>query len=162
MTQWTKPISVLFAASLAFAVIAGCEWGRLVQVDTPPAIAAAQGLEPRLSLTDAGYEYDRWLADVQRDGRRWQGEIERASQVVAWLDTFTLAAVDEIGPQLAGVPLVGFAVPFLAGLAGLMKRRPGDVSGDEIKQTHDSTWNEAFEAGKRAALEGVREARSSS
>lgn len=156
MTNWMKYGAIGTAIFVFFAAVAGCDWGDAVRAETPPRIAQERQIADSIPLNDAVYEYEDWLSDTRRDGERWKAEIEKASQIVAFLDTFTLRALGELGPAVAGVPVLSALVPAVVGIGGLMLKRPGDKSGIEA----DKLWDEAFAAGKQAALDGVREAKS--
>lgn len=165
--NWAKPLGITAILLVFFGAVAGCNWGDAVRADVPKGIQASEGLPPSMPLNDSVDAYEDWLSQTTRDGRRWQAEIERASNIVAFLNTFTLKAVGEIGPAVAGVPVLSALVPALTGLAGLMLKRPGDVAkrdaeqaAREAKIAENNAWDEAFEAGKRAALEGIREVKS--
>lgn len=151
-----KALVIAAAVFVIFAAISGCEWGDMVRVDTPKNVQESRALPAKMPVNDAVYEYEDWLAATERDGRRWQAEIESASQIVAFLNTFSLRAIGELGPAVAGVPVLSALVPALVGLGGLLVRRPGDVSATDAKRQSDQNWDEAFQAGKQAVMDGIR------
>lgn len=147
------------AAAIFIGTIGGCDLGDAITVSTPSVIQADEGLPARMTLNEAEDAFPIWKLKTETAGQQWRDNIDRSNQVRVMLETFALSQLDEFGPQLAGIPVLGTSLPLLTGLAGLLIKRPGDKTKDEAMVEQDSAWDEAFEAGKKAALEAFREAR---
>ncbi|MFW5679525.1 MAG: hypothetical protein ACOC3D_04620 [Pseudomonadota bacterium] len=110
---------VIGAIVLVSAVIAGCaglDLGDIVQSRTPPDIQQQTGLPAKLPLNEAQVQYQAWYEDVQRAGTQWKNSIERSAEIRAMLGQLTMQGMENLGPTLAGVPVLGPAVPAATGL----------------------------------------------
>lgn len=141
-----KQILILvFALALASGVVAGCagfDLGDLVQAPTPPDIQQQTGLPSKLSLNEARMQYQAWYEDVQRAGTQWKNEIERAAEIRAMLGQLTMQGLNNLGPTLAGVPVLGPAVPAATGLLAFML----GVSGRGKEK--EKSYNAGLKKGK--------------
>ena len=124
--------------SLSLAACAGFDLGDLVQVKTPRAIQQTTGLAARTSLNEAEAEYRAWFEDVQRTGAQWKASIERGTEIRGLLGQLTLSALDQVGPTLAGVPVLGPALPALAGLAGLF------LGSGRLRKEKEASFNKGL------------------
>lgn len=157
----TATIVLALVASLAVASLGGCDFGDLIRVKTPRNIQATETLPPTLTLNEAREEYENWVNATRNDSMRWRTSIERGDEISDLFAQIVLQGLNDVGPELAGVPVLGPALPLLTGIAGaFFVRRPGDKKAKDADTEKDAAWDEAFAAGKAAALEAFREARS--
>lgn len=148
MTTRTALYVVLFL--LLGAVLASCtafDLGDLVKVGTPESVQRSEGLSATLSLNDAEHEYRKYFENVQADLVRWRSEIERADQVAGMIGQLTLNALDQAGPMIAGVPVLGSSLPVVAGLVGLALGR-GNLRKEKEK---------SYNAGQLKASDIIRQ-----
>jgi len=132
----------LVMLALALAACAGFDLGDIVKVRTPHEIQQTTGLASRVSLNEAEAEYRAWFEDVQRTGAQWKASIERAGEIRGLLGQLTLNALDEIGPTLAGVPVVGPALPALTGIVGLF------IGSGRLRKEKEASFNKGLKEGK--------------
>ena len=168
--------AIALAASVAVAALSGCDFGDVIRVKTPRHVQQTAGLPETMSLNESEAEFRLWFDDTQRVGAEWKASIERSNQIKNLLDQISLNVLNEYGPVIAGVPVLGPSLPLITGLAGVLFPRPGEKKRVQAaiaeaekqaeenvravqKAEHDKTWDEAFEAGKRSAIDGFREAK---
>lgn len=132
----------LVMLALALAACAGFDLGDIVKVRTPNAIQQTTGLPSRVSLNEAEAEYRAWFENVQRTGAQWKASIERAGEIRGLLGQLTLSALDEVGPTLAGVPVVGPALPALTGIVGLF------IGSGRLRKEKEASFNKGLKEGK--------------
>ena len=135
-------IFCLVMITLALAACAGFDLGDIVKVRTPHAIQQTTGLAARTTLNEAEAEYRAWFENTQRTGAQWKANIERANEVRALLSQVTLSALDEVGPTLAGVPVVGPALPALTGLVGLF------IGAARLRKEKEASFNKGLKEGR--------------
>ncbi|MFI4860261.1 MAG: hypothetical protein ACIAXF_06220 [Phycisphaerales bacterium JB063] len=140
-------IVAIAAVTLALAACAGFDLGDVVQARTPQRVQQTEGLPARLSLNESQSEYEAWLQETQRTGTQWKTNLDKANQVRVVLNQLSLAAMDEFGSAIAGVPVLGPALPLLAGALGLMVRRPGDVNQKQLAKEKQASFNKALQLG---------------
>lgn len=142
--KYTKPIIfgvVLLLVSGMMAAVSGCDVGDLVSVKTPPKIQQTTGLPSKLTLNESQLEYQDWFQSVQSQGAQWKNSIEKGNEVKNVINQLTMDALDTIGPSIGGIPMLGPAIPLVAGLVGLTLRRPGDVSKDALRKEKEDSFN---------------------
>ncbi|MBX3364012.1 MAG: hypothetical protein KF866_04535 [Phycisphaeraceae bacterium] len=132
----------LVMLTLALAACAGFDLGDVVKVRTPNAIQQTTGLPARVSLNEAEAEYRAWFENVQRTGAQWKASIERAGEIRGLLGQLTLSALDDVGPTLAGVPVVGPALPALTGIVGLF------IGSGRLRKEKEASFNKGLKEGK--------------
>ena len=137
-------ITILVCAAFLMAACAGFDLGDVIQARTPNRVQQTEGLPSSMSLNESEVEYQTWLTDTQRTGTQWKNNLERANQTRAVLNQLTLSALDEFGPAIAGVPVLGPALPLLAGLIGLTFRRPGDVNQQTLRKEKEASFRKAL------------------
>lgn len=146
--KYTKPIVftlVLLLVSGMVAAMSGCDVGDLVSVKTPPKVQQTTGLPSKLTLNESQIEYQDWLLSVQSQGSQWKNSIEKGNEVKNVINQLTMAALDTVGPSINGIPMLGPAIPLIAGLVGLSLRRPGDVSKDDLRKEKENSFNAGIE-----------------
>lgn len=132
----------LVMLTLALAACAGFDLGDIVKVKTPNPIQQTTGLASRISLNEAEAEYRAWFENTQRTGAQWKASIERAGEIRGMLGQLTLSALDEVGPTLAGVPVVGPALPALTGIVGLF------IGSGRLRKEKEASFNKGLKEGK--------------
>lgn len=138
-------VMYVFAAvmlSLVLAACAGFDLGDVVKVKTPNTIQQTTGLASRVSLNEAEAEYRAWFENTQRTGSQWKASIERAGEIRGLLGQLTLSALDSVGPTLAGVPVVGPALPALTGIVGLF------IGSGRLRKEKEASFNKGLKEGK--------------
>jgi hypothetical protein len=133
--------------ALVLASCAGIDLGDLVKVKTPNAIQQTTGLRATLSLNEAEAEYQNWFNQTQAIGAQWKGNIERAGEVRGLLGQLTLSALDTVGPTVAGVPVLGPALPALTGIVGLF------IGSGRLRKEKEASFNKGLETGRDMAVE---------
>lgn len=133
---------VMLIVVLLLAACAGLDLGDIVHVRTPNAIQQTTGLPAKISLNEAEAEYLAWFDNVQRTGAQWKANIERADEIRGLLGQLTLSALDEFGPTLAGVPVLGPALPALTGLAGLF------IGSGRLRKEKEASFNKGLKEGR--------------
>lgn len=112
-------IVLLVLIATVLAACAGFDVGDVVRVKTPNVIQQQKGLPASTSLNEASSEYKAWHDEVSRVGAQWKSNIERGNEIRTTLNQLALTALDDVGPTLAGIPVLGPALPLLTGLGGL-------------------------------------------
>ena len=116
-------IVVLLLLGAGIGACAGFDLGDIIKVKTPNTIQQTTGLPSSTTLNEAQAEYEKWYQSVQTDGARWKANIERSADLRGMLSQLTLGAVDQAGPTLAGIPILGPSLPIVSGLVGLFLGR---------------------------------------
>lgn len=113
-------VAVLVIAAIACGafLLNGCDMGDIIKVDTPVSLQR-QGIEPKMTLNNAVYEYESWYSNVQRDGAEWRQRIDRGNEIAGLLQSLALGYVDEYSAALGPASL------FVTGLTGLFLGRAG-------------------------------------
>lgn len=147
-------LGLLLMVSGALAACAGFDLGDVVQTRTPQTIQQQTGLPSQLSLNAAESEYRAWYQDVQRASSEWRTSIERGNEIRNLLSQVTLQTLDSIGPTLAGVPVLGPALPLATGLLGVF------LGAGRMRKEKEASFNKGLEEGATAARGGVPPGRS--
>jgi hypothetical protein len=134
-------LAALLLVALVLASCAGVDLGDLVRVKTPNSIQQTTGLPSTLSLNEAEVEYQNWFSQTQTTGAQWKGTIERSGEIRGLLGQLTLSALDTAGPTLAGVPVLGPALPALTGIAGLF------IGSGRLRKEKEASFNKGLEKG---------------
>jgi hypothetical protein len=138
-------VFVLLMISLGLAACAGFDLGDIIKVRTPTSIQQMTGLPARISLNEAEAEYRAWFENTQRIGAQWKASIERAGEIRGLLNQLTLSALDQIGPVLSGIPMLGPALPALTGLAGLF------IGSARLRREKEASFNKGLRDGNTLA-----------
>ena len=131
----------LLMISLGLAACAGFDLGDIIRVRTPTSIQQTTGLPARVSLNEAEVEYRAWFENAQRVGAQWKASIERAGEIRGLLNQLTLSALDQVGPALGGIPVLGPALPALTGLAGLF------IGTARLRREKEASFNKGLREG---------------
>lgn len=151
-------LAIVMAGLIAGAT--GCDLGDVIQARTPRGVQAATGLPESLSLNEAEKEFRLWYERVRQEGLEWRESIAQGREAQALVSQFLMTQLDSVGPTLAGVPVLGPALPLVAGLAGLFVRRPGDRPRQEVESMQmefASTLQREKEASYNKGVEKGRE-----
>lgn len=138
----TLCIAGFLVCSGVLAACAGFDAGDLVQVKTPPAIQRTEGLPSRMTLNESEFEYRAWLEDTQRNGAKWKENIEKGNAIRVLVNQLTLQALDEVGPTLAGIPVIGPLLPAITGILGL------GLGAGYVRKEKEKSYNAGIEKGK--------------
>lgn len=138
-------IVVLIGISTALMACAGMDFGDLVQVETPVEIQRDKGYPKRMSLNQSKELFTADHEDFVRNFNTWRGSIESGDQLVGMLNQMSLQGLNELGPQVAGVPVLGPAFPFITGLAGFALQR---VRTESEKR---KSYNKGLQVGAETA-----------
>lgn len=130
---------------MVLASCAGIDLGDMVKVKTPNTIQQTTGLRATLSLNEAEIEYQNWFNQVQTTGAQWKSNIQRAGEVRGLLGQLTLSALDTVGPTVAGVPVLGPALPALTGIVGLF------IGSGRLRKEKEASFNKGLEKGSDLA-----------
>lgn len=145
-------VILILAASGLVAGCAGMDLGDIIEARTPPEIQQKEGLSSTLSINEAESRYEAWIDDVQRVGAEWKGNIEKGNQFRAIISQLTLNALDNLGPAVAGVPVLAPALPAIGTLAGWF------LGTGNTRKQKEKSYNAGIELGKRTAVEGGQKA----
>lgn len=139
----------LISLALALGACAGIDFGDVVKVPTPTEIQQTTGAPSRMSLNESDAAYRAWLEDTQRVGVLWRNSLERGNEIRSMLGQLTIGALADVGPAVAGVPVlssVSILAPSLA--AWFFGRRSGSAAADKLWSEKVDSYNTAL---KRAA-----------
>lgn len=135
-------ILALVLVALALAACAGFDLGDLVRVKTPRRVQQVTGIAATTTLNEAESEYRAWFEETQRVGAQWKSNIERASEIRGIFSQLTLSTLDQIGPTVAGVPVLGPALPALTGLVGLF------LGSGRLRKEKEASFNKGLKEGR--------------
>ncbi len=136
---------VMLLIATALAACAGFDLGDVVRVKTPNAIQQTTGLSASVTLNEAEQEYLAWFTDTQRVGANWKANIEKGDEVRSMLNQLTLSALNDVGPMVAGVPVLGPALPAVAGIAGLF------LGSGRLRKEKEASFNKGLDKGQTAS-----------
>lgn len=142
-----KHLAFVFALvmiSVGLGACAGLDIGDFVKVKTPTEIQQTRGLPSKTTLNEAEQEYRAWFDDTQRNGAQWKAAIEQGDEIRGLLNQVSLGALDEFGPTLAGIPIVGASLPAFTGLAGLF------FGVSRLRKEKEASFNAGLERGSKA------------
>ena len=135
-------IFALVLITLALGACAGFDLGDLVRVRTPNRVQQSTGLAASTTLNEAEVEYRAWFEETQRTGGQWKANIERATEIRGIFSQLTLSALDQVGPTVAGIPMLGPALPALTGLVGLF------LGTGRLRKEKESSFNKGMKEGR--------------
>ena len=135
-------IFALIMISLSLGACAGFDLGDLVRVKTPNRVQQSTGLPATTSLNEAEAEYRAWFEDTQRVGSQWKSNIQRAGEIRGIFSQLTLSTLDQIGPTVAGIPMLGPALPAMTGLIGLF------LGTGRLRKEKESSFNKGMQEGR--------------
>jgi len=135
-------IFALVLIALAIGACAGFDLGDLVRVRTPNRVQQSTGLAASTTLNEAEVEYRAWFEETQRTGGQWKSNIERATEIRGIFSQLTLSALDQVGPTVAGIPMLGPALPALTGLVGLF------LGTGRLRKEKESSFNKGLKEGR--------------
>ena len=130
MKIWAYGLGFLLMGAL-FASCAGLNLGDIVHVKTPHTIQQQTGLPAKITLNEAEAEYRVWFRNIQDTGTQWQANIARGNEIRGLLGQLTLNSLDELGPMIAGIPILGASLPVVTGLLGIFLGTRGKTKGKE-------------------------------
>lgn len=132
----------LLLLALVLASCAGFDLGDIVKVKTPNNIQQTTGLPSTLSLNEAETEYQNWFNQTQTTGAQWKTNIEKAGELRGLFSQLTLSALDTVGPTVAGLPVLGPALPALTGIVGLF------LGSGRLRKEKEASFNKGLEKGR--------------
>lgn len=145
-------LGALILLALVLASCAGLDLGDIVKVKTPNAIQQTTGLPSTLSLNEAEVEYQNWFNLTQTTGVggavEGQHRAPKAGEIRGLLGQLTLSALDTVGPTVAGLPVLGPALPALTGIVGLF------IGSGRLRKEKEASFNKGLEKGSTIAGTG--------
>jgi len=134
----------LIMITLSLSACAGFDLGDIVRVKTPNRVQQSTGLAATTTLNEAEAEYRAWFEETQRTGSQWKSNIERAGEIRGIFSQLTLSALDQLGPTVAGIPMLGPALPAMTGLVGLF------LGTGRLRKEKESSFNKGMKEGRVA------------
>lgn len=127
-------VAALVIIGAVLAACAALDPGDIFHAKTPIGIQKTEGLPSTLPVNDAESEYMAWREDVTRQDAEWRENIDGANFVVGLFRQATLGFLEDYGPMVGGIPVVGPVVMGLLPLAtawvsGRSNRRKGQEEG---------------------------------
>jgi hypothetical protein len=143
-----KTNHLIFLFILTFVVLgllsfAGCDMGDMIHVKTPNTIQQQTGLASNITLNEAESEYQLWYQHMQTAGSQWKSNIEHANEIRNMVNQLSLSALDEIGPTVAGVPVLGPMLPAASGLLGLF------LGSGKLRKEKEDSFNKGLDEGRK-------------
>ena len=143
-----KTNHLIFLFILTFVVLgllsfAGCDMGDMIHVKTPNTIQQQTGLASTITLNEAESEYQFWYQHMQTAGSQWKSNIEHANEIRNMVNQLSLSALDEIGPTVAGVPMLGPLLPAASGLLGLF------LGSGKLRKEKEDSFNKGLDEGRK-------------
>ena len=117
------------------ASCSGSDLGDYIRVRTPNSIQKQTGLSGRTTLNEAETEYRMWFSNVQEAGVQWQENIRKSNEVRGLMSQLTLNVLDQVGPMIGNIPVLGASLPVLSGIIGLFLGTSGKAKGKEKSYT---------------------------
>lgn len=143
-------LSVLSIVLVIMGALAmqGCTLGDMIRHDVPKDMQEFNDGKGKVSLNDAPFVMEDYVASVERNIRQFSEANERANLVFDFLNSAMTIGFEEIGNS----PIPGATIfsGLLLGLGGLMTRKPGTAK--EIAQEKMASFN----AGQDRALEQAK------
>ena len=137
-------IFALVMVTLTLGACSGFDLGDIVRVKTPNTIQQTKGLPSTVTLNEAEAEYRAWFAETQRTGSQWKSNIERAGEIRGIFSQLTLSTLDQVGPTVAGIPMIGPALPAMTGLVGLF------LGTGRLRKEKEASFNKGMKEGRVA------------
>ncbi len=138
-------VVVLVAIASVIAACTATNVGDMIHTKTPNTVQQQKGLPAKLTLNEAEQEYRAYFEETQRTLSTWKGNIEEANEFRGLLNQLTLNALDTVGPIVAGVPILGPALPALTGLAGLF------LGTSRLRKEKEASYNAGIEKAKEVS-----------
>lgn len=140
----------LLAISSVLMACAGMDFGDIVQVETPVELQRDKGYPKRMSLNDSRELYQADLEDHARNMATWKGNIESGDQFAGILTQLTLQQINDAGPAIAGVPVLGPAMPIVTGLAAWW------LQGIRTQREKRDSYNKGLKVGANTATQAAQ------
>ncbi len=137
-------IFALVMITLTLGACSGFDLGDIVRVKTPNTIQQTKGLPSTVTLNEAEAEYRAWFEETQRVGSQWKSNIERAGEIRGIFSQLTLSTLDQVGPTVAGVPMLSPALPAMTGLVGLF------LGTGRLRKEKEASFNKGMKEGRVA------------
>jgi len=134
-------VFALFMITLSLGACDAFDLGDFVKVKTPNTIQQTKGLPSTITLNEAEEEYQAWFEETQRVGAQWKSNIERASEIRGIFSQLTLSTLNDVGPTISGVPVVGPALPALTGLVGMF------LGAGRLRKEKEASFNKGLREG---------------
>ena len=130
--------------SVGLASCAGLQIGDMIKTRIPHEIQKTTGLPSEISLNESISEYQAWHDDVQRSGAEWRANIDHSDEIRALINQLTLSAINEVGPAIGGIPVLGPALPMVTGLLGLF------LGQGRLRREKEASFNKGLKTGDSA------------
>ncbi|MEM6260516.1 MAG: hypothetical protein AAGI37_19750 [Planctomycetota bacterium] len=144
------------AAAVAFGVFTlysgGCSLDDTIQVRVPDKVQKDTGADPKVSLSEAPYVREQYVADFTRGLSQFDENYEDAIWFKDLIGSVVDSSIPLIDSALQGVPGGAIILSLLTGLGGLYVSKPG--AKDDMKKKVDEAWDEATKEAERLIREG--------
>lgn len=138
-------VVVALAVSLALAACAGFNLGDIIKVKTPVAIQQADGVSASLTLNEAEAEYRLWMDKTKAAGLEWKNRIASGNEIRNILGQLAMNGLNDVGPTIGGIPVLGPSIPLLTAGLGLFLGRSG------LTKHKEESFNAGLKKGAAAA-----------
>lgn len=143
-----RTVIVVFGVLLVCSILgalAGCDLGDVIKAKTPNGIQQREGMPAAMSLNDAVYEYQQWYNRTQADGAAWKANIDRADEIRGLLGNLAMTGLNDLGPEVAGVPIIGPSFTGLLALGGYF------LGTGRLRKEKEKSYNAGLETGADTA-----------
>lgn len=138
MSSWKPTVAFVLVGGMALVGVffaAGCNLDDLVKASVPLRVQQVRQLPPRISLGAARDEYESLFADNRRMEAAFRESIQGSEMWRDFIGGMLMQGI-ELGGGFLG-PVAPIAMPALFGAAGLLIRRPGDVTNKEKEKAYN-------------------------
>jgi hypothetical protein len=84
---------------------------------------------------------------MQTAGSQWKSNIEHANEIRNMVNQLSLSALDQVGPTVAGVPMLGPLLPAASGLLGLF------LGSSKLRKEKEASFNKGLDEGRKTTTE---------
>lgn len=136
-------VAILIAGTLA--ACAGFNLGDIIKVKTPIAIQQADGVPASLTLNESEAEYRLWMDKTKAAGLEWKNRIASGNEIRNLLGQLAMTGLNDVGPTIGGLPILGPAIPLFTTGLGLFIGRSG------LSKHKEESFNAGLKKGAAAA-----------
>ena len=115
----------MLTAGLGLSLASGCTLSDLVKVNVPTSVREVTNAQKKVTLTEAPYVRQRYIAEITTSLDQFDRSIEQASAFRDLTASLLNTGIGAAEGALAGVPGGAFLIGALGGLGGLFLKKPG-------------------------------------